>query len=187
MREAITEAKKAWFNGEIPVGALLISQSDEIVARDHNRCISLSDPTAHAEMLVLRQAAQKIRNYRLNGARMVVTIEPCPMCMGAIMNARLDALVFGTFDPKCGAAGSVYNLPDDGMLNHKITIISRILEEDCRKLMQDFFRERRHQEERYRSGRNGVDSKSICLVNSGARGFESHPLRQTLIRYEHFI
>ena len=145
MREAIKEAKEGWLNGEVPVGALLISQSDEILARDHNRCISLNDPTAHAEILVIRQAAQKRKNYRLNGVTMVVTIEPCPMCMGAIMNARLDMLVFGAFDPKCGAAGSVYNLPDDKRLNHRITIISRIMEQECRDLMQGFFRERRHE------------------------------------------
>ena len=145
MREAIKEAKEGWLNGEVPVGALLISQSDEILARDHNRCISLNDPTAHAEILVIRQAAQKLKNYRLNGVTMVVTIEPCPMCMGAIMNARLDTLVFGAFDQKCGAAGSVYNLPDDERLNHRITIISRIMEQECRDLMQCFFRERRHE------------------------------------------
>jgi len=145
MREAIKEAKEGWLNGEVPVGALLISHSNEIVARDHNRCISLNDPTAHAEILVIRQAAQKRKNYRLNGVAMVVTIEPCPMCMGAIMNARLDTLVFGAFDPKCGAAGSVYNLPDDERLNHRITIISRIMEQECRDLMQGFFRERRHE------------------------------------------
>ena len=145
MREAIKEAKEGWLNGEVPVGALLINQSDEILVRDHNRCISLNDPTAHAEILVIRQAAQKLKNYRLNGVTIVVTIEPCPMCMGAIMNARLDTLVFGAFDPKYGAAGSVYNLPDDERLNHKITIISRIMEQECRDLMQGFFRERRHE------------------------------------------
>jgi len=145
MREAIKEAKEGWLNGEVPVSALLISQSNEILARDHNRCISLNDPTAHAEILVIRQAAQKLKNYRLNGMTMVVTIEPCPMCMGAIMNARLATLVFGAFDPKCGAAGSVYNLPDDERLNHRITIISRIMEQECRDLMQGFFRERRHE------------------------------------------
>ena len=145
MREAIKEAKEGWLDGEVPVGALLISQSDEILARDHNRCISLNDPTAHAEILVIRQTAQKLKNYRLNGVTIVVTIEPCPMCMGAIMNARLDMLIFGAFDPKWGAAGSVYNLPADEKLNHRITIISRIMEQECRDLMQGFFRERRHE------------------------------------------
>ena len=144
MRDAIKEAKRGWLDGEVPVGALLISQSGEILASDHNRCISHSDPTAHAEILVIRQAAKKLNNYRLNGITMVVTIEPCIMCMGAIINARLDTLVFGSFDSKLGAAGSIYNLPDDERLNHRIKIIPRIMEQECRDLMKDFFQERRH-------------------------------------------
>ena len=144
MREAIKEAKDGWLNGEVPVGALLINQSDEILARDHNRCISLNDPTAHAEILVIRQAATRLINYRLNGVTMIVTIEPCPMCMGAIMNARLGVLVFGAFDPKIGAAGSIYNFADDERLNHRIKVIPCIMEQECRDIMQDFFRERRH-------------------------------------------
>lgn len=144
MREAIKEAKDGWLNGEVPVGALLINQSDEILARDHNRCISLNDPTAHAEILVIRQAAKRLINYRLNGVTIIVTIEPCPMCMGAIMNARLGVLVFGAFDPKIGAAGSIYNFSDDERLNHRIKVIPCIMEQECRDIMQDFFRERRH-------------------------------------------
>ena len=144
MRDAIKEAKRGWRDGEVPVGALLISQSGEILAKDHNRCISHSDPTAHAEILVIRQAAKKVKNYRLNGITMIVTIEPCLMCMGAIINARLDTLVFGSFDPKLGAAGSIYNLPEDERLNHKIKVIPRIMEKECRDLMKDFFQERRH-------------------------------------------
>jgi len=144
MREAIKEAKDGWLNGEVPVGALLINQSDEILARDHNRCISLNDPTAHAEILVIRQAAKRLINYRLNGVTIIVTIEPCPMCMGAIMNARLGVLAFGAFDPKIGAAGSIYNFSDDERLNHRIKVIPCIMEQECRDLMQDFFRERRH-------------------------------------------
>jgi len=144
MREAIKEAKDGWLNGEVPVGALLINQSDEILARDHNRCISLNDPTAHAEILVIRQAAKRLINYRLNGVTIIVTIEPCPMCMGAIMNARLGVLVFGAFDPKIGAAGSIYNFSDDERLNHRIKVIPCVMEQECRDLMQDFFRERRH-------------------------------------------
>ena len=143
MREAIKEAQKGWLNEEVPDGALLISHSDKILARDHNRCISRNDPTAHAEILVIRQAAKLLENYRLNGMSMVVSIEPCPMCMGAIINARLDMLVFGAFDPKGGAAGSVYNLCDDGSLKHRLKVIPGIMEEECRELMQDFFRERR--------------------------------------------
>jgi len=144
MREAMKEAKKGWLGGEVPVGALLIGQSKEIIAKDHNRCISRNDPTAHAEILVIRQAAKLLENYRLNGMTMVVTIEPCPMCMGAIINARLDMLVFGAFDPKGGAAGSMYNLSDDGSLNHRVKVIPGIMEKECRELMQDFFRKKRY-------------------------------------------
>lgn len=143
MREALKEAKDGWLGKEVPVGALLIGQSNEILARDHNRCISLNDPTAHAEILVIRQAANLLENYRLNGMTMVVTIEPCPMCMGAIINARLDTIVFGAFDPKVGAAGSIYNLSDDRKLNHRVKVISGIMEKECRELMEDFFRKRR--------------------------------------------
>jgi len=143
MREAMKEAKKGWLGGEVPVGALVIGQSNEILARDHNRCISLNDPTAHAEILVIRQAAKLLENYRLNGMTMVVTIEPCPMCMGAIISARLDMLVFGAFDPKGGAAGSIYNLSDDGSLNHRVKVVPGVMEKECRELMQDFFQERR--------------------------------------------
>jgi tRNA(adenine34) deaminase len=144
MRNALQEAKKGWLNGEVPIGAVLISRSDEIIARDHNRCISLNDPTAHAEILVLRQGATMQKNYRLNGMTMVVTIEPCPMCMGAMIHARLDFLVFGAFDPKFGAAGSIYNMPADKRLNHQIKVISCVMEEECRLLMQNFFTKKRH-------------------------------------------
>ena len=143
MQEAMKEAKKGWLDGEVPVGALLIGQSNEIFARNHNRCISSNDPTAHAEILVIRQAAKLLKNYRLNGLTMVVTIEPCPMCMGAIINARLDMLVFGAFDPKSGAAGSIYNLSTNVSLNHRLRVIHGIMDKECSGLMQEFFRERR--------------------------------------------
>lgn len=143
MQEAIKEAKKGERGGEVPVGAILISQSPEILARDHNRCIELNDPTAHAEILVIRQAANLLENYRLNGTTMIVTIEPCPMCMGAIINARLNTLVFGAFDTKSGAAVSTLNLSDDKRLNHRVRIIPGIMEEECRGVMQEFFREKR--------------------------------------------
>ena len=137
------EANKGWLGGEVPVGALLTDQTGEVVSRDHNRCISRTDPTAHAEILVIRQAAKFLQNYRLNGMTMFVTIEPCPMCMGAIINARLDMLVFGAFDPKGGAAGSICNLSDNKNLNHRPEVIPGIMEKECRELMRDFFRERR--------------------------------------------
>ncbi len=143
MREALKEAEKGRQGGEVPVGALLIGRSNEVLARDHNRNISRNDPTAHAEILVIRRAAKLLENYRLNGMTIVVTIEPCAMCMGAIINARLDTLVFGAFDVKSGAAGSIYNLSNDGRLNHRLRVIPGIMERQCRELMQDFFRKRR--------------------------------------------
>ena len=143
MQEAINEAKNGWLEGEVPVGSLLIDNSNRIVARNHNRCISLNDPTAHAEILVIRQAALSIKNYRLNGLTMFVTIEPCPMCMGAIINARLEMLIFGAFDQRAGAAGSVYNLTNDKRLNHQVKVVSGIMENECKGLLQDFFRRRR--------------------------------------------
>jgi len=143
MQEAINEAKNGWLEGEVPVGSLLIDNSNRIVAKNHNRCISLNDPTAHAEILVIRQAALSIKNYRLNGLTMFVTIEPCPMCMGAIINARLEMLIFGAFDQSAGAAGSVYNLTNDKRLNHQVKVVSGIMENECKGLLQNFFRRRR--------------------------------------------
>jgi tRNA(adenine34) deaminase len=143
MREALQEAGKARTEGEVPVGAIVVGRSHEILARGHNRCISINDPTAHAEILAIRQAAKILDNYRLNETTIFVTIEPCPMCMGAILNARVERLVFGAFDPKFGAAGSIYNLPDDEKLHHKLKVIPGIMEEECRQIMQDFFKKRR--------------------------------------------
>ena len=143
MREALQEAGKAQTKGEVPVGAIVVGHSHEILARDHNRCISLNDPTAHAEILAIRQASKIRDNYRLNETTIFVTIEPCPMCMGAIINARVERLVFGAFDPKFGAAGSIYNLPDDEKLHHKIKVITGIMEEECRQIIQGFFKKRR--------------------------------------------
>jgi len=139
----LKEAEKGWRGGEVPIGALLIGRSKEVLARDHNRTISRSDPTAHAEILVIRRVAKLVENYRLNGMTIVVTIEPCPMCMGAIINARLDTLIFGAFDLKSGAAGSIYNLSNDGRLNHRLRVIPGIMEKECREFMQDFFRRKR--------------------------------------------
>ena len=184
MEEALGEARKALLEGEVPVGAILADSNGLIVSKAHNQPIFLHDPTAHAEILALRRAGPVYGNYRFNGATLVVTLEPCPMCMVAAVHARISRLVFGSRDPKWGAAGSVYDLAHDNRLNHTIEVISGVMEGDCVKLMQDFFHARRERKrenpERYRSGRNGVDSKSTCPVNSGARGFESHPLRQMM-------
>jgi tRNA(adenine34) deaminase len=143
MRETLQEAAKARTEGEVPVGAIVLNHSHEILARDHNRCISLNDPTAHAEILAIRQAAKMLDNYRLNETTIFVTIEPCPMCMGAILHARVARLVFGAPDPRFGAAGSMYNLANDQRLHHTTKVIPFIMEEECRRIMQDFFKERR--------------------------------------------
>jgi tRNA(adenine34) deaminase len=143
MAQALKEAKKAFSEGEVPVGAVLASPEGEIVAKAHNQTISRSDPTAHAEILVIRRAGEVFKNYRLNHTLLAVTIEPCAMCMGAAINARVGRLVFGAADPKAGAAESLYHLGSDHRLNHQIEITSGVMETECRTLMQEFFRARR--------------------------------------------
>jgi tRNA(adenine34) deaminase len=143
MKEALKEAERGLTKGEVPVGAVLAGSDGQIVARAHNQPIALNDPTAHAEILALRKAAQVLRNYRLNNTILVVTVEPCLMCMAAAINARISRLAFGADDPKGGAAGSLYNLASDDRLNHRIEITSGIMEKECRTLMQEFFKIRR--------------------------------------------
>ncbi|MDY6971049.1 MAG: tRNA adenosine(34) deaminase TadA [Thermodesulfobacteriota bacterium] len=143
MKEALREAERGFLRGEVPVGAVLAGPEGQVVARAHNQLLALRDPTAHAEILALREAGLFYQNYRLNNTLLVVTIEPCPMCMGAAVNARVARLAFGSHDPKGGAAGSIYNLGADKRLNHRIEVVSGIMEEECRALMQAFFRVRR--------------------------------------------
>ena len=140
---ALKEAKIAGQIGEVPVGAVLVSENGEILAAAYNQTIKLADPTAHAEILALRKGALKINNYRLLKTTLYVTVEPCIMCMGAIVHARISQVVFGTTDPKWGAAGSLYNYAEDERLNHRVEITSGVCAEDCRRLMQDFFRAKR--------------------------------------------
>jgi len=147
MRLALKEAQKAAAKEEVPVGAVLVSESGSILAATHNQTISLIDPTAHAEVLALREAAQKIMNYRLLNTMLYVTVEPCVMCMGAIIHARVSKVIFGTPDLKWGAAGSLYHFANDGRLNHKPEIISGILQSKCKALIQDFFHEKRNSNE----------------------------------------
>lgn len=142
MRMALEEARKAGQAEEVPVGAILV-KAGEVTARDHNRCIELNDPTAHAEILVLRKAGEMLRNYRLNDTVMYVTAEPCPMCVGAMVHSRISRLVFGTAEPKFGAVESRFKLLQDEGLNHKIEVTRGILEKECAKVLKDFFRERR--------------------------------------------
>jgi len=143
MELALNEAKKAGQIGEVPVGAILVSENGEILSAAHNQTIKLADPTAHAEILTLRQAALEINNYRLLNTTLYVTVEPCIMCMGAIVHARISQVVFGAPDPKWGAAGSLYNFAADDRLNHRVAITTGVCAEDCRRLMQDFFRAKR--------------------------------------------
>ena len=145
MKLALNQAKKAGQKSEIPIGAVLVAESGNILSASHNQTISLADPTAHAEIIALRKAGQKIQNYRLLNTTLYVTIEPCIMCMGAIVHARVSRIVFGAHDPKWGAAGSLYNIAHDTRLNHRPEIITGICEEECRTLIQDFFRKKRIQ------------------------------------------
>lgn len=142
MKIALKEAQKAYEKGEVPVGSVVIHEG-KIISQTHNQPISLNDPTAHAEILALRQAAKKLGNYRLTGCTLYATIEPCLMCTGAMLNARIDCLVFGARDPKGGAICSRHNLSENGELDYPLTIIDGILNEECGEIIQRFFRERR--------------------------------------------
>jgi tRNA(adenine34) deaminase len=143
MREAICAALEAEKLDEIPIGACLIDKQGKLLAVAGNRTITNNDPTAHAEILVLREAAARIGNYRLVDTTIYTTLEPCAMCAGALVNARVQRLVFGATDERFGAVETVFRICDSEFLNHKIEIVSGILAEDCRKLMQDFFRQKR--------------------------------------------
>jgi len=143
MRMALVQARQAARLQEVPVGAVLVSAEGDILAKAHNRTICNHDPSAHAEMLAIRQAAAQRQNYRLLNTTLYVTVEPCLMCMGAVIHARIQRVFFGTRDPKWGAAGSLYNLGEDRRLNHHPEIVEGLLLDECRELIQGFFRERR--------------------------------------------
>jgi len=142
MELAVQEALQASQAGEVPVGAVLV-QDGEVVARDHNRPISLNDPTAHAEILALRAGAARMGNYRLSGCELYVTIEPCLMCAGAIVQSRISRLIFGSRDEKGGAVKSLYHILEDPRLNHRVQVIEGVLGEQCQEIMQAFFSARR--------------------------------------------
>jgi tRNA(adenine34) deaminase len=142
MTRAIDEARRGAAEGEVPVGAV-VAADGKVVAAEHNRPISLNDPTAHAEILVLRRAAAELKTYRLTGATIYVTLEPCVMCIGAMINARVARLKFGAWDDKAGAVGSVYDLGRDGRLSHRIEIYAGVMEAECAELLREFFRARR--------------------------------------------
>ncbi len=143
MRRALSLAEKAALSGEVPVGAVLVSAEGKILAEAFNRPISLCDPTAHAEIIALREGARQLKNYRLLGTTLYVTLEPCPMCAGALVYARVKRLVFGAFDPKAGACGSVYNIVNDERLNHRLEVTGGVLAEEAVALLKNFFKEKR--------------------------------------------
>jgi tRNA(adenine34) deaminase len=145
MRKALAAAREARDIDEVPIGACLVSAENELIATGHNRTIIDCDPTAHAEVLVLREAARKIENYRLTGTTLYTTIEPCVMCAGAIVNARIERLVYGTADERFGAVRTKFQLCDSSSLNHQAAITVGVLETECREVMQEFFRLKRNE------------------------------------------
>ena len=142
MKMALEEAKEAGRTGEVPVGAILV-KGDRVIAEDHNRCIELNDPTAHAEVLVLRKGGEALRNYRLSDTILYVTAEPCPMCVCAMIHGRISRLVFGTPEPKFGAVESRFRLLDGNSFNHKVKVGRGVLERECAEVLKFFFKERR--------------------------------------------
>ncbi len=142
MAQAIAEARRAEAEGEVPVGAIAIAD-EQIVGAGHNRPIGLGDPTAHAEILALRAAASTLKMYRLTAVTIYVTLEPCVMCVGAMLNARIARVVYGARDDKAGALGSVYDIGRDGMLNHRFEVVGGVMEAECAELMREFFQARR--------------------------------------------
>ena len=142
MREAIKEAKKAYEIGEVPIGAVIV-KDDKIISRGHNLVISGNDPTLHAEIVAIRKAANLLKNYRLTRCHLYVTIEPCIMCLGAIIQARIEKLFFGAPDLRFGAVVSLFDFGEKQIFNHHFQYEGNILEDECRELIQSFFREKR--------------------------------------------
>jgi len=147
MGEALAEAEKAERIGEVPVGAVVVLDG-AIVGRGHNRRETSFDPTSHAEILALRDASEQLQRWRLTGCTMYVTLEPCPMCAGALVNARVDNLVFGATDPKAGSCGSLYNIPCDERLNHRLDVLTGVRADEASLQLRSFFRKRRSKSRR---------------------------------------
>ena len=142
MQFALEEASRATAVGEVPIAAILVRNND-VLAAAHNLRESLQDPTAHAEMIVIRKAAEQLRSWRLTDTTLYVTLEPCPMCAGAIVQSRIERLVFGAWDPKAGACGSLFDIPTDRRLNHRVEVVGGVLETESQTLLQEFFRPKR--------------------------------------------
>ena len=150
MDKALALAGRAADMGEVPIGAVLVKDG-KVIGRGFNRRETSKDPSSHAEMIAIRQAARRLDAWRLTGTTLYVTLEPCPMCMGAIILARVERLVFGSFDPKAGAAGSLYNLADDPRFNHRVEVTSGVRLEECSDLLSGFFKELRRQKKESRT------------------------------------
>ena len=144
MQMAIEQARIAEDNGDVPIGAVIVSENG-IIGKAYNQREQLQDPTAHAEIIALTQAAAALENWHLNGCTIYVTLEPCPMCAGALVLARMDRLVYGCDDPKAGACKSLYNIVQDERLNHRLEMTSGVLAEQCGQLLQEFFAHRREE------------------------------------------
>ena len=142
MRQALKQAGLAATHGDVPVGAVLVKDG-KVIARGRNRREERRDPTAHAEVEALRKAAKKLGGWYLHGCTLYVTLEPCPMCAGALMQARIDAVVFGAWDPKAGCCGTLMNLPEDQRFPHRVAVTGGVMEAECASVLKEFFRKRR--------------------------------------------
>ena len=161
---ALREAKKAASRGEVPIGAVVV-RDDEVLGRGFNEREGKHDPVAHAELTAIRKASRKAGGWRLAGATIYVTLEPCLMCMGAIILARLDRVVFGCYDPKGGAAGSLYDISNDPRLNHRVTLTPGIREEECSGILSGFFAElRKRKKEQRQERRKGIEENPSNLI-----------------------
>ena len=144
MELALIEARRAENAGEVPVGAVIVNGAGDVIARGFNQPISTHDPTAHAEIVAMRAAARLLGNYRLTGLTLYCTMEPCAMCAGAIVHARIQRLVYGEADARAGAAGSIYDVVRDARLNHQVEVVAGVREIECREIVQGFFEKRRN-------------------------------------------
>ena len=161
MRLALAEAEKAYARGEIPLGAVLVRNEDgTVVSRGHNLRESKNDATAHAEMEAIREACARLNRWRLSGLTLYVTIEPCAMCAGALVNSRIDRLVYGSTESKFGAVESIFNVVNHRLLNHRLSVTAGVLEDECRQLMKDFFRMRREQNKQKKREENSEEKSA---------------------------
>ena len=154
MSKALLLAKQASEADEVPVGAVLINEENELIASGHNQPISACDPTAHAEIIVLREAAKKLNNYRLPNTTLYVTLEPCTMCVGALVQARVNRIVYGAVEAKTGAIESAHQLFDNGIYNHKPEIQGGVLADQCSSLLSTFFQKKRNQKKELKKSNN---------------------------------